>query len=118
MSREPIVDDQKRTRSSNMARMTDFRRTLCCVCFSRAWRRRRLWPASRSAFWSATYRERHNGFDRESALDCVYEDEIAGGGPQHYIGKLTKVGANIGVNGPGDLVWGVVAETNALAPGR
>ena len=42
---------------------------------------------------------------------------MAGGKPQHYLGKLTKVGANIGVNGPGDLVWGVVAETNALAPG-
>jgi hypothetical protein len=51
------------------------------------------------------------------ALDCVYEGELAGGGPQHYIGKLTKVGANISVNGPGDLIWGVVGETDGLAPG-
>ena len=61
--------------------------------------------------------ERHNGFDRKSGAGLRYEDEIAGTKPQHYIGKLTKVGANIGVNGPGDLIWGVIAATDALAPG-
>jgi hypothetical protein len=51
------------------------------------------------------------------ALDCVYEDELGGAKPQHYVGALTKVGANISVNGPGDLVWGVVAESGTLGPG-
>jgi|GEM_PF-229756 hypothetical protein len=101
-----------------MARMTDFRRTLCCGLFLAA-----LAPAAAFAGEQVGVLECHlsgNGITvliENQALDCVYEDELAGGKPQHYIGKLTKVGANISVNGPGDLVWGVVAETNVLAPG-
>ena len=101
-----------------MARMTDFRRTLCRGLFLAA-----LAPAAALAGEQVGVLECHlsgNGITvliENQALDCVYEDEIGGGGPQHYIGKLTKVGANIGVNGPGDLLWGVVAATNALAPG-
>ncbi len=50
------------------------------------------------------------------ALDCVYRDD-AGGPPSHYIGRLTNVGANIGISGPGELVWGVVAATQHIGPG-
>ncbi|MCC3244422.1 DUF992 domain-containing protein [Methylocystis sp. WRRC1] len=50
------------------------------------------------------------------ALDCVYQD-ASGAPPQHYIGRLTNVGLNIGISGPGQLVWGVVAATNSVAPG-
>lgn len=50
------------------------------------------------------------------ALDCVYED-ASGAPPTHYIGRLTNVGLNIGINGPGEMVWGVVAATNSVAPG-
>jgi len=50
------------------------------------------------------------------ALDCVYQD-ASGAPPTHYIGRLTNVGVNIGISGPGQLVWGVVAATNSIAPG-
>jgi hypothetical protein len=50
------------------------------------------------------------------ALDCVYTD-AKGSPPQHYIGRLTNVGANIGISGPGQLVWNVLAATNAVQPG-
>ena len=50
------------------------------------------------------------------ALDCVYTD-AKGSPPQHYIGRLTNVGANIGISGPGKLVWNVLAATNSIAPG-
>lgn len=50
-------------------------------------------------------------------LDCVFQDDDEGVLPAHYIGKLTKVGANISVNGPGEVVWGVVAATGRLGPG-
>jgi Protein of unknown function (DUF992) len=50
-------------------------------------------------------------------LDCVYEDDDEGAGPVHYVGRLTKVGANISVNGPGEFVWVVGAATNHLGPG-
>jgi len=49
-------------------------------------------------------------------LDCVYKDN-AGGPPSHYIGRLTNVGANIGISGPGRMIWGVVAATKILGPG-
>lgn len=101
-----------------MARMTDFGRTLCRGLFLAV-----MAPAAAFAGEQVGVLECRlsgNGITilvENQALDCVYEDEISGGRPQHYIGKLTKVGANIGVNGPGDLVWGVIAETSALAPG-
>lgn len=50
------------------------------------------------------------------ALDCVFKNQ-AGGPPSHYIGRLTNVGANIGISGPGKMVWAVVAATNQLGPG-
>ena len=50
------------------------------------------------------------------ALDCVYQPE-GGGDTSHYIGRLTNVGVNIGINGPGQLVWGVISATNSVAPG-
>jgi hypothetical protein len=50
------------------------------------------------------------------ALDCVFKTD-AGGPRAHYIGRLTNVGANIGISGPGKMVWAVVAATNQFGPG-
>jgi hypothetical protein len=50
------------------------------------------------------------------ALDCVYKGD-AGGPPAHYIGRLTNVGANIGISGPGKMIWGVLAATRITEPG-
>jgi hypothetical protein len=50
------------------------------------------------------------------ALDCVYQG-IKGGKPSHYIGRLTNVGANIGINGPGVMTWEVVAAVKQPGPG-
>ncbi len=50
-------------------------------------------------------------------LDCIYQDDISGAPPSHYVGKLTKVGANVSFNGPGEMIWGVAAATNHLGPG-
>lgn len=51
------------------------------------------------------------------AVDCVYQDDAEGGRPVHYVGRLTKVGANLSVNGRGDILWIVAAATNQLGPG-
>ncbi|ARN80756.1 DUF992 domain-containing protein [Methylocystis bryophila] len=50
------------------------------------------------------------------ALDCVYQG-LRGGVPSHYIGRLTNVGANIGINGPGVMTWEVLAAVKQPAPG-
>ena len=50
------------------------------------------------------------------SVDCVFATE-RGGRPAHYVGKLTKIGANISMNGHGDLLWGVVAATSKIGPG-
>jgi len=50
------------------------------------------------------------------ALDCVYQG-ARGGKPSHYIGRLTNVGANIGINGPGVMTWEVVAAVKQPGPG-
>ncbi len=50
-------------------------------------------------------------------IDCMFRDEAEGAVPAHYTGMLTKVGPNITVNGPGELGWGVVAETDHIGPG-
>jgi len=51
-------------------------------------------------------------------IDCNYRDTKEGATPSHYTGVLTKVGPNISINGPGELGWGVVAETSdPLGPG-
>jgi Protein of unknown function (DUF992) len=49
------------------------------------------------------------------SLDCVFKSNS--GARTHYIGRLTNVGANIGISGPGRMVWGVLAASNDLAPG-
>ncbi len=49
------------------------------------------------------------------ALDCVFTDKS--GVTSHYIGRLTNVGVNIGISGPGQMVWGVLAATNNVGPG-
>jgi hypothetical protein len=56
------------------------------------------------------------GADTQS-VDCVFEDEAEGAHPVHYVGTLSREGANIGVHGPGIMVWGVIAETNHIGPG-
>ena len=51
-------------------------------------------------------------------IDCTYRDSKEGAAPSHYTGVLTKVGPNISINGPGELGWGVVAETSdPIGPG-
>lgn len=50
------------------------------------------------------------------ALDCVFQDDV-GSPPVHYLGHLTNVGANIGISGPGQLVWAVAAATGVVGPG-
>lgn len=49
-------------------------------------------------------------------LDCVYKGLSAP--PQHYIGRLTNVGANIGVSGPGEMIWDVVTAATKVDPGQ
>jgi len=51
------------------------------------------------------------------AIDCLYQDEDEGARPTHYVGTITKVGANITINGPGEVAWGVVAATDQIGPG-
>ncbi|KAF0209833.1 MAG: hypothetical protein FD172_3149 [Methylocystaceae bacterium] len=50
-------------------------------------------------------------------IDCIYRDDAEGGVPAHYVGALTKVGANVTINGPGELAWGVVSATSHIGPG-
>jgi len=51
------------------------------------------------------------------ALDCVFQDDDERAAPVHYVGKLTKVGANLTINGPGEVVWLVAAATGHIGPG-
>jgi hypothetical protein len=50
-------------------------------------------------------------------LDCAFQDDDEGLRPVHYVGRLTKVGANININGQSEFVWGVGAATNHIGPG-
>ncbi len=50
-------------------------------------------------------------------VDCAYQDDDEGLAPVHYVGKLTKIGANLNMNGPGQLMWVVAAATDHLGPG-
>jgi hypothetical protein len=50
------------------------------------------------------------------SVDCVFANDRESR-RDHYAGKLTKIGANITVNGKGDLLWGVVAATSKIGPG-
>jgi len=49
-------------------------------------------------------------------VDCAFASD-QGGRPAHYTGTLTKIGANISVNGHSELLWGVVAATSKIGPG-
>ncbi|MGA8172680.1 MAG: DUF992 domain-containing protein [Methylocystis sp.] len=51
------------------------------------------------------------------ALDCVFQDDDERAAPVHYVGKLTKIGANLTVNGPGEVMWLVAAATGHVGPG-
>jgi len=51
------------------------------------------------------------------AIDCRFTDDDVSALPTHYVGKLTKVGANLSVNGGGELAWGVIATTSKIGPG-
>jgi hypothetical protein len=51
------------------------------------------------------------------AVDCFFRGDAPGLPPVHYLGKLTKVGANLSVNGPGQLTWVVAAATQQIGPG-
>ena len=51
------------------------------------------------------------------AVDCVFANDRGGARHDHYVGKLTKVGADLGANGKGDLLWGVVAATSRRGHG-
>ena len=50
-------------------------------------------------------------------LDCVFQGVDERMPPAHYIGTLTKVGANLTVNGPGNIIWLVAAATGHVGPG-
>lgn len=101
-----------------MGHMSDLKRTLCGGVFIAM-----LAPGAAFAGDRIGLLECHlsgNGVRvlvENQDLDCVYQDEAEGVPPQHYVGKLTKVGANLTFNGPGDLVWGVLAATRTVGPG-
>jgi hypothetical protein len=42
------------------------------------------------------------------ALNCQYRP-LAGGPPHHYVGTIHRFGLDIGVQGPGHLVWTVIS---------
>jgi hypothetical protein len=48
-------------------------------------------------------------------LNCTYTD--TGGKTEHYTGKITKVGVDIGFHEGGVLIWGVVAPTSSISKG-
>jgi hypothetical protein len=50
-------------------------------------------------------------------LRCTFVPDRANGASERYIGKVTKVGIDIGFTKGGTLVWRVVAPTSDLAPG-
>jgi hypothetical protein len=49
------------------------------------------------------------------ALNCTYQG--VGGRYEHYVGNVTKFGADIGYTNGGILVWTVVAPVGAMQPG-
>ncbi len=50
-------------------------------------------------------------------LDCVFQGVDERMPPAHYVGTLTKVGANLTVNGHGNIIWLVAAATGHVGPG-
>ncbi len=51
-------------------------------------------------------------------LDCVFQGVDERMPPAHYVGTLTKVGANLTVNGHGNIIWLVAAATGHVGRAR
>jgi Protein of unknown function (DUF992) len=50
------------------------------------------------------------------ALDCTFAPSVPG--PiERYVGTVTRYGLDLGVTGPGDIDWAVLAPTAILGPG-
>ena len=54
-------------------------------------------------------------FGSSKALNCTYQG--VGGRYEHYVGNITKFGADIGYTNGGILVWTVVAPVGVMQPG-
>ena len=54
-------------------------------------------------------------FGSSKALNCTYAG--VGGRYEHYVGNITKFGADIGYTSGGVLVWTVVAPVAVMVPG-
>jgi hypothetical protein len=50
------------------------------------------------------------------ALDCTFTPSVPGP-VERYVGTVTRYGLDLGVTGPGDIDWAVVAPTAILGPG-
>jgi hypothetical protein len=50
------------------------------------------------------------------ALDCTFAPS-AGGPPERYVGTVTRLGVDLGVTGPGDIDWAVLAPTAIIGHG-
>ncbi|MFL1876342.1 DUF992 domain-containing protein [Hansschlegelia beijingensis] len=50
-------------------------------------------------------------------LSCVYRPSAGRNAVDLYIGRINKVGVDVGATGPGVLAWAVVAHSNDLGPG-
>ena len=54
-------------------------------------------------------------FGSSRALNCTYHN--ADGRNDHYVGKISKFGVDIGYQQGGVLVWGVLAPASNIGPG-
>jgi hypothetical protein len=54
-------------------------------------------------------------FGSSRLLNCTYHDST--GRNDHYVGKISKFGADIGYQEGGVLIWAVVAPTAQVGPG-
>jgi hypothetical protein len=50
-------------------------------------------------------------------MNCSYTPSVPGEPIEHYVGQITKVGIDIGVTSPGQLVWAVHAPTSSRFTG-
>jgi hypothetical protein len=50
------------------------------------------------------------------ALDCTFTPSVPGP-VERYVGTVNRYGLDLGVTGPGDIDWGVLAPTAILGPG-
>jgi len=44
-------------------------------------------------------------------VNCLFTPTYQGGVPEQYVGAITKIGIDIGITGPGQLVWAVHQST-------